>query len=55
MVRSVAARGKLALEFWMLFSSCGQGRREGAVEVYGIRDLDEAGHRAFDLGARSPF
>ncbi len=34
MARSIAARVKLALAFWMLFAFCGLGRSEGVAEVY---------------------
>jgi hypothetical protein len=39
MVRWIAARGKLALAFWMPFAFCGLARCEGAVEVHGAIDL----------------
>jgi hypothetical protein len=38
MVRSFAARGKLALAFWMPFVFCGLAHCEGSVEVYGTMD-----------------
>jgi Gram-negative porin len=42
MVRSVAARGKLALAFWMLFAFCRLAHCEGSVEVDGTIDLCSA-------------
>src|SRR5450432_188102 len=39
MARSVAARGKLALAFWMLFGFRGLAHCEGSVEVFGTIDL----------------
>lgn len=66
MVRSVAARAKLALAFWMLLALCGPARCEGAAGDCGTvgpgvahEGLGTVGwarcgasHRAFAFGAR---
>ena len=39
MARSFAARGKLALAFWMLLAFRGLAHCEGSVEVFGTTNL----------------